>query len=307
MDFLSVIREMSNRLFLVDVFAERAYSGNQLAVVICDATLSDESMQRIATEMNFSETTFVMPDAEPDRGFRVRIFTPVREIDFAGHPILGTAWVIRECLSPWDVSRIQLNLAKACVSTRFELVDHDREVVWFRAPPMILGACPPAAEVAASLGLTVDDLDPVTPVQTVSAGTAAVLVPLRSLDALRRSRLDLDRYQELAADGYPPLLYQFVRETFDVENDMCARFFFEANGVREDPATGNGAAFLGAYLLEYAVQSRAQLSLRIEQGQWVNRPSLIHLRMQIKDGQQHVQIGGNVVAILRGELISRLG
>jgi trans-2,3-dihydro-3-hydroxyanthranilate isomerase len=294
---------MSNRFFMVDVFAERAYSGNQLAVVVCDSQVGNQTMQQIAADMNFSETTFVVPEAEADGGYRVRIFTPVREIEFAGHPILGTAWVIRHYLGAADAPRIQLNLPGARVGTRFEPGDDGRETVWFRAPPMVLGARPPTAAVAAALGLTVDDIDAATPVQTIAAGTAAVIVPLRGLDALRRSRLDLARYRELAADGFPPLLYQFTRETFDPDNDLCARFFFEANGVREDPATGNGAAFLGAYLLEHAVPQGERMALRIEQGHALHRPSLIELQIQRNDGRQDVQVGGGVVPIIQGELM----
>jgi trans-2,3-dihydro-3-hydroxyanthranilate isomerase len=293
---------MTNRFFMVDVFAERAYSGNQLAVVSCNASLTDETMQRIAADMNFSETTFVSPNVETDGGYRVRIFTPAREIDFAGHPILGTAWVIRNYLGAAGVPEIQLNLPGARVCTRFETDAEGCETVWFRAPPMILGACAPPALMATALGLKVEDIDTGTPVQMISAGTAAVIVPLRTLDALCRSRLDLDRFQALAEDGFPPLIYQFVRETYDSANDLCVRFFFEAHGVREDPATGNGAAFLGAYLLEHAVQAGAQLALRIEQGHALHRPSLIQLRLQMNNAQQDVQVGGRVVPVIHGEL-----
>lgn len=294
---------MSNRFYMVDVFAERAYSGNQLAVVICDTPLTDETMQRVAADMNFSETTFVLPDTESDGGYRTRIFTPAREIDFAGHPILGTAWVIRHYLDAADASEIRLSLPKARVSARFETDANGSETVWFRAPPMILGKCAPAATVAAALGLSVDDIDTTTPVQMVSAGTAAVIVPFRNLDALRRSQLDLERYEVLTADGFPPLLYQFTRETNEPDNDLCVRFFFEAHGVREDPATGNGAAFLGAYLLEYTVRSGERLALRIEQGHALRRPSLIQLRVGLNDGQRDVQVGGRVVPVVLGDLV----
>jgi len=288
---------------MVDVFAERAYSGNQLAVVICDAPIADETMQRIAGDMNFSETTFVAPDPESDGGYRVRIFTPAREIEFAGHPILGTAWVIRHHLTAADAPRVQLNLARARIGVRFEPDSDGRETIWFRAPPMLLGPYAPVPAVAAALGLEASDIDTATPVQLVSAGTAALMVPLRSLDALRRSRLDLERYRELAARGFPPLLYLFTRETFDPDKDFCVRFFFEAHGVREDPATGNGAAFFGAYLLEHTVPHGEQVALRIEQGHALHRPSLIELRMQLHDGLQDVEVGGRVVPIVQGKLM----
>ena len=139
--------------------------------------------------------------------------------------------------------------------------------------------------------------------QQISAGTSLIIVPLRSLEALRRSKLDLDPFAPLAAAGFPPLVYVFCRQTRHPENDLCARFFFEAHGVREDPATGNGAAFLGAYLLEHRFFPKADLSLRIEQGYEVRRPSLVMLRAQMADGSRQVSVGGRVIPTVQGELL----
>jgi trans-2,3-dihydro-3-hydroxyanthranilate isomerase len=152
--------------------------------------------------------------------------------------------------------------------------------------------------------LSTGDIETQTPIQVVSAGTAAMIVPLRSLDALRRSQLDLGAFEPLAAQGFPPLVYLYSRETHHPRNDLCARFFFEAHGVREDPATGNGAAFLGAYLLAHRAYEAPALSLRIEQGHEVRRPSLVMLRAQMSDTGPQVSIGGHVVATVRGELLS---
>lgn len=293
---------MGNRLYLVDVFAQRAYSGNPLAVVIDDDPLDAATMQQIAAEMNFSETTFVSPEPEADGGFCVRIFTPAKEIDFAGHPILGSAWVIRSQLGVATTAGLRLNLRKSSVPVAFESATDGTETVWFRAPPMRLGAYAPVSDVASALGLGVEDIDSDMPVQLVSAGTAALIVPLRTLDALRRSRLDLDRFERLSADGFPPMLYQFTHETLAADNDMSARFFFEAHGEREDPATGNGAAFLGAYMLEHMLPQGQHRVLRIEQGHALHRPSLIQVRMQLNEGQQDVSVGGQVLQIAQGYL-----
>jgi trans-2,3-dihydro-3-hydroxyanthranilate isomerase len=140
-------------------------------------------------------------------------------------------------------------------------------------------------------------------VQRVAAGTAAMIVPLRSLDALRRARLDLAAYAPLAAEGFPPLTYLFTTQTRQAGNDLSARFFFEAHGVREDPATGNGAAFLGAWLLEHGYFPAAELSLRIEQGHEVQRPSLVRLRARATDTGREVEVGGKVIAVVAGELL----
>ncbi len=294
---------MTSSFYIVDVFAERAYSGNPLAVVVGADALSDATMQQLAAETNYSETTFVAPEPEADGGYRVRIFTPAREIAFAGHPILGTAWVLRHHVLPSASGTVWLNLAVGRIPVTFEVSAAGEEVAWFLAPPASLGATCAREPIADALGIAPEDLSVESPIQKVSAGVSAMIVPLRGLDALRRSRLDLDRYAGLMAQGFPPLLYLFCRETHHPRNDLCVRFFFEAHGVREDPATGNGAAFLGAYLLEHGLPGAGDLSLRIEQGHEVRRPSLVMLRARAAGAARQVSVGGRVIATLRGELI----
>lgn len=294
---------MTQSLYIVDVFAERRYAGNPLAVVVGADPLSVETMQQIAAEMNYSETTFVSPTPAADGGYGVRLFTPSREIDFAGHPILGTAWVIRHHLVPDTGGPVRLNLAVGQVTVTFETSDEGEEVLWFLAPAMSLGAQCAGEPMALALGISPEDIDPLAPAQQLSAGTSAMIVPLRSLDALQRCRLDLAAYAPLAEQGFPPLVYVFCSQTRSPGNDMTARFFFEAHGVREDPATGNGAAFLGAYLLEHQAYRGASLSLRIEQGEALNRPSLVRLRAQSRPGKREVSVGGRVIPVLKGELL----
>lgn len=293
---------MTHRFYLVDVFAERPYAGNQLAVVVGEGGLPDETMQLIAAETNYSETTFVRPVQEADGGYRVRIFTPAREIAFAGHPILGTASVLRRLVAPGSSLPLRLNLAVGQIRVTFEPGEGGQEIAWFGAPAVSFGPTCAREPMAAALGIRPEDIDAASPVQQVSAGTAAMIVPLRSLDALRRSRLDLAAYAGLAAQGHPPLVYLFCRETHDPANDFCARFFFEAYGVREDPATGNGAAFFGAYLLEHRLLPAAGFSVRIEQGHEVRRPSLVRLRARTVDGLHEVSVGGSVITVIVGEL-----
>jgi trans-2,3-dihydro-3-hydroxyanthranilate isomerase len=294
---------MSHRFYLMDVFAEQRYSGNQLAVVAGEEVLPDETMQLLAAEMNFSETTFVTTVPEHDGGYRVRIFTPAREIAFAGHPILGTASVLRQLLALDPSAPIGLNLPVGQICVTFEISTSGREAAWFLAPTIALGPTCARDVMAAALGISPLDIESASPVQQLSAGSSAMVVPLCSLDALRRSRLDLAAYAGLAAKGHPPLVYLFCRETHHPANDICARFFFEAHGVREDPATGNGAAFLGAYLLEHRLMFNSDFSVRIEQGHEIGRPSLVMLRARIVDGRREVSVGGSVVATVRGELV----
>lgn len=294
---------MTHSFYIVDVFAERSYSGNQLAVVVGSEILSDETMQQIAAETNYSETTFVSPAPEADGGYRVRIFTPAREIAFAGHPILGTAWVLRHHAALEAARPVTLKLAVGQVPVTFECSAEGEEVAWFLSPPAALGAHFAREPIAAALGISLEDISSESPVQQITAGISILFVALRSLDALRRSNLNLDAYNALAAQGFPPLIYLFCRETHYPQNDLCARFFFEAHGVREDPATGNGAALLGAYLLEHQLFGGDGLSLRIEQGYEVRRPSLVMLRARMAGGSREVSVGGRVVPTMRGELL----
>lgn len=294
---------MRPRFYMVDVFTERTYSGNPLAVIVGAEVLTDETMQKIACEMNFSETTFVTSTPEDDGGYPVRVFTPSREIAFTGHPILGTAWVLRNYVTQDKRTTVLLNLAVGQVSVTFELSADGKEAVWFLAPEMSLGAISSREPFAAALGLSPEDIVNDMPIQMVSSGTSAMIVPLRSRDALQRSKLDLDKFSSLAAEGFPPLIYQFCRQTHHLDNDLCVRFFFEAHGVREDPATGNGAAFLGAYLLEHQVPRCSNVAMRIEQGYEIRRPSLVMLKAEMSNGLRKVNVGGYVVPTVQGELL----
>lgn len=291
---------MAHRFFIVDVFAEGPYMGNPLAVVVADKSMSEQTMQQIAVETNYSETTFLHPNRANDGGYMTRMFTPAREIAFAGHPLLGTAHVVRRFLDPDSDGPVRLNLPDGHITVTFETTDSDGTTAWFKAPAITPGPICDRAEMAAALGIEPNDIDPGHPVQQMGAGTSAMIVPIKSMAALMRSRLDLDAYAPLAARGFPPLTYLFCTETRDNRNDLCARFFFEAHGVREDPATGNGAAFLGAYLL---LHDGHDVDVRIEQGHNVRRPSLVRLRATVGEGSPGIFVGGHVVTTVQGELV----
>ena len=288
---------------MVDVFAERRYAGNPLAVIVGEAYPPAEEMQRIAAEMNFSETTFVLAEPDEQGSFPMRIFTPSREIEFTGHPLLGTAWIVRRHLAPMDTPVIRLGTPVGDVTVTFEPGAGAMELAWFTAPPITVGRTAEPDALATALGITTDDIDPASPPRVVGAGTSAVIVPLRSAAALRRSRLDLQKYSALAEQGFPPLTYLYTAETHSLDNDVCVRFFFDAHGLREDPATGNGAAFLGAYLLENDPDAAREVSLRIEQGHEVRRPSLIFLRAQRREGHPEIRVGGHVIPTASGYLL----
>lgn len=296
---------MPHRFHIVDVFAEVRHAGNPLAVVADAADLATAQMQAIAREFGFSETTFVVGDPRAaEVGVRVRIFTPAEELPFAGHPTLGTAWVIREHLAAKRAPALSLELGVGRVPVRFEPAgDAGGEVAWLEAPAIELGRRIGAERIAPVLGLAASDFDRELPVQHLIAGVDFVLAPLRSLAALRGARLDLEAFAPLAREGFPAKLYFFCRETLEPGNDYHARMLFAAPGVREDPATGSATACLGAYLLAHRAPPGGGLSLRIEQGHEMARPSLLRLRASREDGRSRVAVGGRVVETARGELL----
>ena len=173
---------VSLTFYIVDVFAEEKYAGNQLAVIRGGAELPEEMLQKITLEMNYSETTFVLSEEESDGGYDVRVFTPGGEVPFAGHPTLGTAYVIRQEILGEPVERITLNLKASKTPVTFG------EVLWMRQLPPTFGATLDPAPVARALNLEIADLDDRFPVQEVSTGLPAIVVPLGDLDALRSAR-----------------------------------------------------------------------------------------------------------------------
>jgi trans-2,3-dihydro-3-hydroxyanthranilate isomerase len=287
---------VSLTFYIVDVFAEERYAGNQLAVVRGGADLSDKTLQKIALEMNYSETTFVLSDEETDGGYDVRIFTPGEEVPFAGHPTLGTAYVIQHELLAGPVERITLNLKAGEIPVTFG------EVLWMRQLPPAFGATVDSASLARALNLETADLDDHYPVQEVSTGLPALIVPLRDLDALRRCKVDWERYTELAGPGKN--LYVFCPEPHeDGPGDLSARMFANDLGVPEDPATGSAAGCLAAYLLEHSYLGTDSVDVRVEQGYEIGRPSLLYLRAASEADEMRVDVGGKVQMVARGELV----
>lgn len=294
---------MSHPIYIVDVFTERRFGGNQLAVVLDADDLSTEAMQQIALETNFSETTFVTSRELGPSGYPVRIFTPGQELPFAGHPTLGTAWVIRRHVAESEPASVALSLGVGRVPVTFERASDGAEAVWFTAPPIEFGPSCAPDRMASALGLTADDIDRRAPVQQLSAGIVVVIVPVRSKAALDRCRLDVDRFASLAAEGFRPFVYVFCAEPEMPGNDMAARFFFEANGIREDPATGSATACLGRYLLVHGFLGAGDVNVRIEQGAAVGRPSLLMLQASEQDGLPVIRVGGGVVPVMDGRLL----
>ena len=282
--------------YIVDVFAEEKYAGNQLAVVRGGADLPDDALLKIAREMNYSETTFILTEKERDGGYDVRIFTPGGEVPFAGHPALGTGYVIRQEILARPVERVTLNLKAGAIPVTFG------EVLWMRQLPPSFGTILDTSRVARVLDLEVNDLDDRFPVQEVSTGLPAIIVPLKSLGALRRCNADRRRYLELAGSGKN--LYVFCPESHgDNAGEMSARMFADDLGFAEDPATGSAAGCLAGYLVEHRYFGTDSIEVRVEQGYEVGRPSLLYLRAARDGVETSVHVGGKVQMVARGELV----
>lgn len=274
------------KLTIVDVFAEARYQGNQLAVVEDASELTPDTMQDIAREMNFSETTFVTArdDKHAPGGERadVRIFTPGEELPFAGHPTLGTAWVLSG-----GRGEVVLSLAAGDVPVRFE-----DGVGWFTPPPAREGETLDPAAAASLLGLDPEDVDAELGPQVVQCGPTFPIVPVTSLSALKRLRVNLDVQRALGVPGFP---FAFCRGGYSPDADFAARMqFFDGTGMREDPATGSANAAFAVYLRRRGITG----THIVEQGFEIRRPSRIHLRVG-----DAIAVGGRVQPVAEGRLI----
>lgn len=284
------------QFYIVDVFAEEPYSGNQLAVVRGAENLPDETLQKIALEMNYSETTFILSDEERGGGYDVRIFTPGEEIPFAGHPTLGTAYVIRNELLTGSEEAVTLNLKAGSITVTFG------KFPWMRQLPPTFGGEYDPERIADALSLEGDDLDKRYPIQEVTTGLPAIIVPLKSLDALKKCRMNRGLYPEVAGKN----VYMFCPEAHAAGRggDLSARMFIDDPNVPEDPATGSAAGCLAAYLLYYRYLEADTIDVKVEQGYEMRRPSLLHLHAEeIASGEIAVSVGGKVRMVARGDLL----
>ncbi|HLH05847.1 MAG TPA: PhzF family phenazine biosynthesis protein [Terriglobales bacterium] len=284
----------------VDVFTSKPLQGNQLAVFTNAAGLETEEMQALAREMNLSETTFVIPrsfDEQRQNGIRVRIFTVSEELPFAGHPTLGTAWVLRLTSGASEVW-LDLNVGK--VPVRFSNDAHGELFGEMQQRDPEFGATHSHEEVARALGLKADDLDRDLPIQTVSTGIAFTIVPFRSLSPLQNLRANWAAISDYVKDKDSKFLYLVCRETVDPDARLHARMIFY-NG--EDPATGSAAGCCAAWMAAHGTAKSGERIL-IEQGIEMKRPSRLFVSAENQNHRvTNVRVGGNVVEVARGEVI----
>jgi trans-2,3-dihydro-3-hydroxyanthranilate isomerase len=285
---------------IVDVFTDKSLAGNQLAVVLDGKRLSAKTMQRIAREMNFSETTFVLPPEDPAHAARVQIFTPVFELRFAGHPTIGTAWVLaNEGLLPDDSLEFTLEEQIGPVKVRGERVN-GRLKFWMTHPELTFGPVFPHAKVAAAVGLEESDVVPDVPAQVVSTGTPFLFLALRDQRTVDAAVVDQSRLRSVLG------------------KDALGVFIFAATGrqklysrclgldIPEDPATGSASGPLGGFAVKYGLVERsAKVSIVSEQGTKMGRQSFVQIELdygESADVPERIEVGGGVMPVLSGTL-----
>ncbi|MFK7732349.1 MAG: PhzF family phenazine biosynthesis protein [Pseudomonadales bacterium] len=279
------------KTYIVDVFAESQLAGNQLAVVMDAATLSSETMQRIARETNFSETTFVT--AHHGDKATVRIFTPTKELPFAGHPTVGTAWVLATLESDSPRSNITLQLGVGDVPVR---LDNDTGIVWLESPQATFSEGISRDFAARLLSIDGSDLlDDKFPIRSAELGPSFQLIAVKDLDTLGKCRVDSNEFMHFQAEGNGVQgLFVFTPFGHSASSNYAARMFFEADGIREDPATGSANCCFAAYLKSLQINDQKAI---VDQGVEMGRPSVIYLNLA-----DPILVGGKVQHVFSGEL-----
>jgi len=298
---------MKARFFTCDVFTDRVFGGNQLAVFPDAREIDLELMAPIAKEFNYSETTFVFPPDDPSHTAKVRIFTPGGELQFAGHPTVGTAHVLATIGAvklTGDETKIVLEEGVGPVPVTIRSKNGKPEFAQLSVAQLPeIGPPPPsAASLAAALSLSVDDLvQGDMPPQTVSCGTPFLLVPLRSREAVARSRVKLDLFEAALDDYVTSKVMVFAMEAEHPGHHVRARMYAPSIGIAEDPATGSACSGLSGYLAARDPRRDGTLRWIVEQGFEMGRPSILELEADKQAGAiTAVRVGGRTVMVQEG-------
>ncbi len=281
--------------YFVDVFGNSKYAGNQLAVFFDAGILAPEEMQKIAREVNFSETTFITSRETVNGGYTVRIFTPEEEIDFAGHPSLGTAFVINRYLEAGKAGIIRLNLKVGQIPVTFA-----GEILWMKHNQPQFGNNIPVDLMAEVLGLKNDDIDDRFPIQEVTTGLPFTIVPLKTLNSLKGARVNQEKYLHFIRQSWAKGILVFSQEAYEKNQDLSCRVFVNYLGIPEDPATGSGMGCLAVYLVRNRIFGEMQLQMTVGQGYEIGRPSELKIRAEKKEDIYDIHVGGKVIEIAEG-------
>jgi trans-2,3-dihydro-3-hydroxyanthranilate isomerase len=296
------------RFVQVDVFTREIFGGNPLAVYPNAEGLDREEMQRIAREMNLSETAFVLTPSSSEADFKVRIFTPQREIPFAGHPVIGTCFVLgaEGRIGPKEGKRvIKLELGLGVFPVEVVFLGGEPVLVKMeQRSPEFLGVYGEMELLARLLSLPLERLDLLKgPAEVVSTGLPFLIIPLTSQRALSQAKINPSILETVAQELDTSLIALFTMDGTG-GNRIRARVFAPFHGVPEDPATGSAAGCFGAYLVKHGlIKGEPVATVEIEQGVELRRPSLIQVELALGEGIiDRVWVAGNVVRVLEGTI-----
>jgi trans-2,3-dihydro-3-hydroxyanthranilate isomerase len=295
------------RYVQVDVFTDRVFGGNGLAVFLDGNGLTDAEMQSIAREMNQSESTFVMPPRDGDRGPRIRIFTPGQELPFAGHPTIGTAFVLaaRGLLgSQGSTAVLEEEIGPIELALEGDEVTSPSFIWMQHRPATFADEVVDREAVARSLGLLESDLLDGAPVRVGSTGVPFLFVPLRDPSTVDRADTDFSALAAVGREDIPQQIFVFAPDNRGEGNKVYSRMFGAGLGITEDPATGGASGPLGAYLVLHGlVPAEEEVLILSEQGTKMGRQSFIHLRIGVSSGEvTKIEIGGTATPVLEGLL-----
>ncbi|GHO57506.1 PhzF family phenazine biosynthesis protein [Ktedonobacter robiniae] len=284
--------------YLVDVFADRAFGGNPLAVFTDARGLSSETMQAVAKELNLSETAFVLPPQKPENDFQLRIFTPAVELPMAGHPTVGTAFMLaRKGLVQINAPTTNLIFEEGVgeiAMTLHMLANQSLAIQMHQPLPSFGERFADRAAIAELLSLSLEDIDAALPLEVVSCGVPFLFVPITSLAAMRAIQFRRDVWERVLRDFATPHVFAFTQEVETPGATIHSRMFAPAMGIAEDPATGAASGPLGCYLVRHKlVESAASVEIVSEQGLEMGRPSFLQITIDSTgDEITGVSIGG---------------
>lgn len=279
--------------YIVDVFAEKKYSGNQLAVFLDAINLSTEEMQKIASEINFAETTFITEMQPSENSASIRIFTPEKEMQFAGHPIIGTSWVLMNKIMDSKPRNFKISVPVGQIP-----IKQSGELVWLQATQPEFFEVLPQQGILEFTNLKESDFNSQFPIQEVTTGSTFVIVPLQNIEALENLKLDFTKTNEWLqthCNTKHRALYFFCLKDDKLHSRMLC---IENNQLLEDAATGSASTCLQAFLLKYHSQV---IKIVNHQGDFINRPSQIYFDGELTDGNYDIKIGGKTQFLAVGE------
>lgn len=279
--------------YIVDVFAEKKYAGNQLAVFLDAENLNDANMQKIAREINFAESTFITKISPENNTAEIRIFTPEYEMKFAGHPIIGTSWVLINKIFENQPHNIVLSVPIGEIP-----VNQSGDLVWLQAAQPEFMDTFSTEDFSSFSNLSSSDFDDKFPIQEVTTGSAFVIVPLQNKKAIENLLLDQDKMNKWlhahCKTSHRALYFYCLKDSKLISRMFC----IEDNQLKEDAATGSASTCLQAFLLKYHL---TEIEIINHQGDYINRPSQIYFKGKLSENHFDIKIGGKTQFVAKGE------